>query len=350
MRSSLTAVLALSATSLFAHEGGPSRFNFRDHVQPLLEKRCGSCHRSGGAAPMTLLDYDEVVPWSRSMMLQILEGNMPPWLPDEGSADFHHTRNLTAAEIDMLIDWSVGELPEGEENTETAPSPPEWSDGEPDSVLRPSQPVILGAEEEERLVCLALSSGLDVPRLASAFEVKPGVRSLVQRATLYRGETCAGRPLVTWLPDQGRRTVPGGRGELVPAGSSLAVEIFYRKSWDDEGAELEDHTEIGVWFASSNESIQSQRVAESSNVFPMAIELLAIFPDPTARDSEEPFLVEAELPSGRVISLLEIKHYEPMWQEKYLLREPLVLPEGTEIRLSRPAAWIDFVPVANAAE
>ncbi|HXV61949.1 MAG TPA: hypothetical protein VEK15_14725 [Vicinamibacteria bacterium] len=375
MPSSLRAALALflgfgTPSILLAHEGGPSRFNYRDHIRPLLEKRCGACHRRGGPAPMTLLEYDEVVPWSRTMMIQILEASMPPWLPADGVGEFLNARSLSAAEINMLIDWAVGELPEGEpidvgddalllledpfEDRPTAvPGPPrEWSLGDPDLVLRPETGVSIEVGEEEKLVCLPLPVALEGPRVVEAFEVRPGLANVVQRATLYRSGSCddRGRPLFTWLPDQKSISVSGGLGEPLPVGSPLSVEIFYRRGWEVGDVSLEDRTEVGIWFASATEPVQSVRITHRVYSFPTAVELLAIFPDPSSMDDLQPFRVEARFPGGQVIPLLVIERYDPTWREKYQLREPMRLPQGAEIRLSRPAAWIDFTPTQDKAE
>jgi len=343
----LLAGMGMALPSVVASQGAaPSRFNYSDHVRPLLEKRCGTCHRRGGAGPMSLLEYEEAVPWSYSMTLQILEGRMPPWLPAEGIGDFENSRGLTATEIDVLASWAVGNMPEGrflpEDEAAVAPAPA-WSAEAPDLVLRPDEPVAISEDADEETHCVVMPTHLTQPRIATAFEVKPGLPTVVQRATVTRGTSCDGneRPLFTWLPDQERITVPGEAGELLPPGSSLAVEILYRRGWDDEGP-LMDRTEVGLWFTPEAMAVQSVRVTEAAYVFPGAVEILAIYPDPAPAESAEPFRLEARSAAGDIQPVLVIENYEAAWREKYLLRRPLLLPGGTELRLSRPAVWLDF--------
>ncbi len=78
------------------HESSLSEFNFRKHVRPIFAKHCVGCHRVGGAAPMSLMEYGEAVPWANSVKLQVLNGTMPPWLPIDGIGDYRHVRSLTA--------------------------------------------------------------------------------------------------------------------------------------------------------------------------------------------------------------------------------------------------------------
>ena len=87
------------------------------------------------------------------------------------------------------------------------------------------------------------------------------------------------------------------------------------------------------------------RVSEPSYTFSEDVELLAIYPEP---DSEEPLRVEVVQPDGHAEAILVIENFRAEWREKYLLAEPLRLPSGTELRVSQPAVWIDFI-VSSAA-
>jgi len=354
----LLALVALlggvGAASLVAAQGAaPSRFNYRDHVRPLLEERCGACHGPGGAAQVLLLDYTEVVGWSHTLTMQVLEGRMPPWLPAEGVGDFRHARGLSAAEVDLLVDWAVGGLPQGEpfpyQEPEASPRPEGWHMGEPDLVLGGTEATLIDEEEDDQLHCVVLPTGLTEARLAQAFELKPGLRAVVQRATVTLGTSCdsAARPLFTWLPDQRTIAVAGNLGELLPAESHVAMEIFYRRGFDDEGV-LEDRTEIAIRFSDAAQALDSVRVTDTAHSFPVAVELLALCPDPAPGTDAEPIRVEVRKPDGTVQTLLLIEDYEPTWREKYLLREPLLLEKGAELRVSRPALWLDFAVVGTA--
>ena len=81
------------------------------------------------------------------------------------------------------------------------------------------------------------------------------------------------------------------------------------------------------------------------------VELLAIYPEPDPDpdpDPEEPLRVEVVQSDGHAEAILVIENFKAEWREKYLLAEPLRLPSGTELRISQPAVWIDFI-VSSAA-
>ena len=40
---------------------------FTKNIAPILQRSCQKCHRPGSVAPMSLLTYEEVRPWARSI-------------------------------------------------------------------------------------------------------------------------------------------------------------------------------------------------------------------------------------------------------------------------------------------
>ena len=336
-------------STAFSHEGTLSEYNFRDDVRPIFVEHCSGCHRPGGAGPMSLLTYSEAVPWANAVKMQVLKAQMPPWLPADGIGAFQHTRSLTADEIDIVIDWVIGQTPEGEPLTpdelETEAAP-EWAMGTPDLVLTPEADIVIDEDDYELLQCLVLPTSTREPHVASEFEVKPGLATIVRRATISIGRSCEGtQPLATWLPGQGSVSLAGGSGQELPVGASLAVELLYVKGWEDEGKRLTDRTELGIRFSDSAPVVSVVRVTEATYTFSQDVELLALYPEPT---SDEPLRLEAVRPGGRVEAILVIEEFKAEWREKYLLAEPLRLPSGTELRLSHAAVWIDFIASSAA--
>ena len=57
----------------------PSSVTFTKDVAPILQRSCQSCHRPGQMAPMSLLTYQDVRPWARSIKQRIVDREMPPW-------------------------------------------------------------------------------------------------------------------------------------------------------------------------------------------------------------------------------------------------------------------------------
>ena len=68
-----------------AHKPITSPFTYNDDVFPILRDRCGRCHVRDGVAPMSLMTYEDTVPWGESIRVELLAGHMPPWSVDGAS-------------------------------------------------------------------------------------------------------------------------------------------------------------------------------------------------------------------------------------------------------------------------
>jgi len=326
-----------------AHEPTLSRFNFREHVRPLFLRHCGGCHRAGGVAPMSLLDYQEAVPWANAIKLSLLERRMPPFLPGDDGGPFRDARALTALELDTLVDWAVGTTPEGDpfgdDEIPTAPRLPE-----PDLVLRAPSDVVLTEEDHEKTACLVLPTGLQTSRAVVAFAVFPGQSSILRRGTILVGDSCDdAEPLATWLPDRERISFPDGLGRRLLASSNLLLELHYVKGWGDEGKRILDRSALGLWFSKDAEPVRSVPIEMPRLDLDESARLVALFA--TAAD-ESPLRVEAVAPDGTTRLLLAIERFDPAWSEKYFFHVPLLLPAGSTLRASRSGVWADLAAPA----
>src|SRR5262245_53957854 len=48
-------------------------------IAPIFQRSCQQCHRPGASGPMSLVNYDEVRPWARSIKQKVVLGEMPPY-------------------------------------------------------------------------------------------------------------------------------------------------------------------------------------------------------------------------------------------------------------------------------
>src|ERR1700737_2997580 len=55
---------------------------FSKDVAPILQRSCQVCHHPDAIAPMSLLTYQEVRPWARSIKAKVMAREMPPWYID----------------------------------------------------------------------------------------------------------------------------------------------------------------------------------------------------------------------------------------------------------------------------
>ena len=115
----LAAVVLLGAAPAAAGQGSGDAATFTKDVAPILQRSCQSCHRPNSVAPMSLLTYEEVRPWARSIKqrtgLRNRMGVMPPWFieKDVGIQDYKDDISLSEAEIRTLAAWADSGAPRG---------------------------------------------------------------------------------------------------------------------------------------------------------------------------------------------------------------------------------------------
>src|SRR6476660_2372181 len=89
---------------------------FTKDVAPILQRSCQNCHRPGSIGPMSLLTYEDVRPWVRSMKTRVSGRQMPPWHIDRNAGTLHSFKNdpsLSDAEINTIVSWIDGGTPRG---------------------------------------------------------------------------------------------------------------------------------------------------------------------------------------------------------------------------------------------
>ena len=84
---------------------------FSKDVAPIVFEHCANCHRPGEIAPMSLLTYEQVRPWAKSIREKVASGLMPPWHADAPRGTFSNDRRLTDREKDTLIRWVTSGAP-----------------------------------------------------------------------------------------------------------------------------------------------------------------------------------------------------------------------------------------------
>jgi len=107
---------------------------FAKDVAPILHAKCVNCHRAGEVAPMSLVTYEDVRPWIRSIKTKVTARQMPPWFADPAVGSFANDARLTDSEISTITGWADAGAPLG--NVRDMPRLPTftegWQLGEPD--------------------------------------------------------------------------------------------------------------------------------------------------------------------------------------------------------------------------
>ncbi len=74
-------------------------------IAPILIENCGSCHRSGGGATFSVLNYTETYNHRFAIQHEVDEGAMPPWGADTSYMHFVNERPISQADKAAILQW-----------------------------------------------------------------------------------------------------------------------------------------------------------------------------------------------------------------------------------------------------
>ena len=243
------AVIALPA----AAQDAPANVTFTRDIAPIFQRSCQRCHRTGSIAPLSLLTYEEVRPWARSIKQRIESREMPPWFIDRhvGVQGFKADKSLSDAEIAIVSTWVDNGAPRG--NPADLPPPiafddmTKWNIGEPDWVVEIPEPFVVKAEAADWWGNLVSDSGLTEDRWVKAVETKPTEESF---PVVHHAVTTAIDPdgeaafLNEYALGKNGDIYPDGTGRLLKAGSQIRFNMHYHAI----GREITDRTSVGLTF------------------------------------------------------------------------------------------------------
>ena len=270
----LTAVFTNSGASI----AQSSEITFHKDIEPILQRSCQNCHRSGGAGPMPLVSYEEVAPFAGLIEyktgLRDRAGAMPPWYMEKnvGIQDYKDDPSLSDEEISAISTWARNGTPKGD--VAEAPEPLvfddslKWKAGEPDLIVVMDDVTKLAGTADWWGEINAKPTGLEEDRYVKSVEVVE-VNDVDNQAGTGR-DTVGGRYIfhhMIWatvqMNENGER-VPGlaipwpvhevGRnadifdedgGRLLKANSWIASDSVHLHS---NGKDTTGHLEVGFRF------------------------------------------------------------------------------------------------------
>ena len=360
----LALIVGALTTTTGGHTAINSRFTYNEHLFPVFQRQCGSCHVAGGVAPMSLLTYQQAFPWTQSIREEVLGLRMPPWKAEDGFGDFLNGHVLPAHELDMILEWAGGGYPEGpRDQRPEAPEPLDgWTLGAPSVELTVAEPFAIDAATSEVVRFFTLPTTLDADRWITGVDVRPGSRAIVRHVSVYIDTSGQARgleaddtsgpgfdagfdgrePIAVWWP--GQSVVPlDGAGYALPAGADVVARIVYKKTWITEGQPFTDQTSLGLHLAEGAVDTIAHTVVSSpaepsgpefvfSHSIDEAMTLRAILPEMELEALE--LQVEGVLPDGSREPLLLIREPDPGWPTRYWFDTPHVLPSGSEIQVT----------------
>ncbi len=335
----------LPASGSMPQEGVPS---WTDDIGPLMAANCMSCHRPGQVAPMSLLSYDDVVPWARSIRMVVGERIMPPWHADPQWGHFVNDRRLSEDEIGTMMAWIEAGTPRGD-GTFTAPTyvDGDWSlaasEGPPDYVFEMDEEWQMPAAGPDIYQHVYISTTHTEDIWLRGLEARGNSR-IVHHIDIMAEHPDESRALLGIdLPGKPPDFFPEGNAILFPAGAQLRLTMHYHPN----GEPQTNRTRVGVWLARS--PVQYQVIGDlvtdqtfeippyepnyehrAEKVFEEEADLLVLNPHMHYRGTD--FMFQLVHPDGREETLLYVPNYNIYWQMVYKLTEPIHLAKGAKLR------------------
>ena len=369
-------ILAFAAALLAARTRPINRLpagpTFSKEIVRVFQQHCQGCHHPGDIAPFSMMTYADAAPWARNIKFMTETRQMPPWKPTPDCGDFAAERRISEAEIALIGRWADAGAPEG--NPDDLPPSLNFQDGwplgPPDLVLKMPE-AYTPPDSQDMYRCFTLPAGNDIESMVSAIDIRPGHRQTVHHVIAYidttgesevldardpgPGYTSFGGPgfdttmiLGAWAPGARPHLLADGTAMSLPARSRVVLQVHYHPH---NGKTAPDQTEIGIYLAKRpvTKILRFLPLLNTSFVLPPGDanhQVSASFQIPffaSARAwSVAPHMhllgrkmkVEATLPDGRNICLVNIDDWDFNWQGFYFYRDPVALPGGTVLTLT----------------
>jgi hypothetical protein len=389
-RGLLGAALVVGGWLLFASAAAAADApapTFTRDIAPIFQEKCESCHRRDSMAPMSLVTFEEVRPWVRSIAARVGSRQMPPWHIDKtiGIQNFKNDRSLNDEQIETILRWVAAGAPQG--NPKDMPAPRRWPDeavwqlagkyGQPDLIVK-SPEYTMPAAAQDAWWRPTVPTGVTEPRWVRAIEIRPvgvGARKVTHHAlarlqqpedmpaSLFTNDpNVAGDGLfMEWAVGKSGDEMRQDSGRLMLPGSQITWEMHYHAV----GELVSAHTELAVWFYAKGQEPKHREVLGLFNSFSGTTSFgtrgLDIPPNQVTTtesfvtlkqnariENFQPHMhlrgkgmsMEAIYPDGRREMLSQVTDFNFNWHNMYIYADEAtpLLPKGTVLHL---LAWYD---------
>ncbi len=358
----------------------PLTLTFTKDVAPIFQEKCEACHRVDSIAPMSLVTYEEVRPWAKSIKERVSKGQMPPWHVDKtvGIQHFANDRSLSQAQIDTIVKWVDSGALKGD--AKNMPPKKEWPDeakwnfasqfGPPDLVVK-SPAYKVPAVAQDSWFKPVVETGLTEQRWVRAIEIRPSTvkgRKVTHHALARLQQQEAGGAGATvqevggsaglfmeWAVGKQGEIMRPNSGKLMLPGSKIIFEVHYHSV----GEEITDQVELGIYlYPKGQEPKYRQTLGLFSSVAGRNIDIApnSIFMGQsftTLRqagriENFQPHMhlrgkamsLEAILPNGTTMMLSHVNKFDFNWMTNYIYADDAapLLPRGTVLKVT---SWYD---------
>lgn len=358
---------AIASQTSAPREAAAADVTFNRDIAPLLHQHCARCHRPDGAAPFSLLTYEDVKRRATLIGTVTRSRYMPPWKPEPGFGTFAGTRRLPDAAVALIARWVAAGSPEGRA-ADRPPPPPQftsgWQLGEPDLVVTLPE-YTLRADGLDVFRNFVVPIPVSARRYVNGLEFQPRSPA-VHHANIRLDYTRASRQLddadagpgyeglilhsanypdghfLGWTPGQFAPLAPKGLAWRLNPGGDFVVQLHMRPTGKPETIA----PRIGVHFTDDAPELlpvmlrlgrqnldiapgDAHAVSRDAFTLPVDVRVEAVQPHSHYRARE--VRADADMPGGSTRPIIRIATWDFAWQDVYRVAEPYWLPAGTRI-------------------
>lgn len=358
----------------------PDAPTYTEHVRPILNRACVSCHGEGKVAPFALDSYEQAKSFAPSIAQATRARTMPPTTIDNSGEcnSFRDTLWLTETEIATLERWSEQGTPEGDRSipAPVAPALPKLT-GEVVSIQTPSYVPSVAKKDDYR--CFVIKTPFKKKTFVTGFDTHPGEKTAHHMVVFYPmspafgalallrdameagpGYSCFGGPgtgasmLAGWTPGGGATLYPDGTGIEVQPGRPLIVQMHYNTAHTPSPAPdstkvdfqikkdgispavftqvLDLEMDLPPGQAGAEELVRlSVGKLPTTTKLKTAPQVLGVYPHMHELGKTQRFTVAGA--DGKETCLVDVPHYNFNWQRMFFLKEPAKVNLTDELRL-----------------
>jgi hypothetical protein len=213
---------------------------FTKDIAPIFQKSCQGCHHAGTSAPMSLVTYNEVRPWAKSIKEHVATRDMPPWHLDKtvGIRKYKNDRSLNDSEIATIVKWVDSGAPQGNASDLPAPisftSDNSWYIGKPDLLVTTDKDFTMYPAGPDWWIDQFAEVKMPEDRWIKSMEIKPSNPKIVHHAVIYAIEPDApegtpetGVQLHEYAVGKYGDIFSENTGRLLKAGTRLRFDMHY---------------------------------------------------------------------------------------------------------------------------
>ncbi len=359
---------------------------FYPHLAPLLQQKCGSCHRKEGGAPFELLEYKHFAKRKGFIREVVSTGYMPPWTADSHYRSFANEKQLTVTEKDSILRWLDQGGKEGSKPPKKVKNTVSTGISDPaDIELGMPEAYVIPGNNKHHYICYKIPYELPGDAYVKAIEFVPGNRSLVHHASYqllgvapgvdhFRGpsyyvfspdsteriddardfsyfgliDSAGNYPIPVfhsgYLPGSGKQEYPEGIGFALPRRGVLLIRSLH---YSPTPLTATDQSKIRLWladvpvqrpleFAAFKPRMAGDTIpADSIRTYVINIrtkgDMSLLHINPHMHQLGKSFLAWALTPAGDTIPLVHIPRWDFNWQEFYRFKHLLKIPGGSII-------------------